>query len=459
MGLVHNPNIVSDGLVGCWDAANKRSYPPGAGTTWTDLAGSNSATLINGTTFADVSLGVIALDGTNDSVKVPIIDGPNGFSFSIWLYFLTIPADDYTAFSIYNGSGAEFMFYVLEASRYTVSYMLGIRGAGTGNTLTSTNTAYGPGFNVGKWVHYCATYNGGGTTTVGNYKVYFNGQGTDINLVENFAGSGNQDPMKWGEDVGAGDLNGYMGHITFYNRALTATEALQNYEATKSRFLPRITKSGLLGYWDAGDPASYPGGTTLKNTVSGTAATFVNMDGSNFNSANGGYWDFDGTNEAISTNSKFNARTLGFTGTAWVKMTGDKVDNVFFWQNYVAQFRYDNSDKLNFSEGLGNNWGGAVDITSAADLIANDTWVHVAAVYDSSDDGRKLYLNGAVVASNTSVITGSQAAPIRTMYFGSEETVSAYLLDGSIAQVILYEGALSDAEILDNYNATKGRFT
>ena len=87
MGLVHNPNVVTDGLIGCWDAANKRSYPPGAGTTWTDLAGSNSATLVNNTTFADVSLGAIALDGTDDSVTVPIIDGQNGFSFSIWLYF------------------------------------------------------------------------------------------------------------------------------------------------------------------------------------------------------------------------------------------------------------------------------------------------------------------------------------------------------------------------------------
>ena len=237
MGLVHNPNVVTDGLIGCWDAANKRSYPPGAGTTWTDLAGSNSATLVNNTTFADVSLGAIALDGTDDSVTVPIIDVQNGFSFSIWLNFDEVPTNDYTTFSIYNGGGAEFMLYIMETSVHTTSYMLGIRGAGTGNTLTSTNTAYQPSSNLGKWVHYCATYNGGGATTVGNYKLYFNGQVTDTNLVENFGGGGNQDPMKWGQDAaGAGDLNGYMGHIAFYDRALTATEVLQNYNATKGRF-------------------------------------------------------------------------------------------------------------------------------------------------------------------------------------------------------------------------------
>ena len=237
MGLAHNPNVVTDGLIGCWDAANKRSYPPGAGTTWTDLAGSNSATLVNDATFADVSLGAIALDGTDDSVTVPIIDGQNGFSFSIWLYFDEVPTNDYTTFSIYNGGGAEFMLYIMETSVHTTSYMLGIRGAGTGNTLTSTNTAYQPSSNLGKWVHYCATYNGGGATTVGNYKLYYKCQVTDTNLISDFGGAGNQDPMKWGQDAaGAGDLNGYMGHIAFYDRALTATEVLQNYNATKGRF-------------------------------------------------------------------------------------------------------------------------------------------------------------------------------------------------------------------------------
>ena len=73
MGLVHNQNVVTDGLIGCWDAGNRRSYP-GAGSTLIDLAGSNSATLNYDTEFADVNGGAIYLDGTDDSVTVPIID-------------------------------------------------------------------------------------------------------------------------------------------------------------------------------------------------------------------------------------------------------------------------------------------------------------------------------------------------------------------------------------------------
>ena len=38
MGAVASTNIVTDALVGCWDAGNRISYP-GAGTTWTDVGG------------------------------------------------------------------------------------------------------------------------------------------------------------------------------------------------------------------------------------------------------------------------------------------------------------------------------------------------------------------------------------------------------------------------------------
>ena len=464
MGLVHNPNIVSDGLVGCWDAANKRSYPPGAGTTWTDLAGSYSATLINGPTFADVSLGVIALDGTNDSVKVPIIDGQNGFSFSIWLYFLTIPADDYTAFSIYNGSGAEFMFYVLEASRYTVSYMLGIRGAGTGNTLTSTNTAYGPGFNVGKWVHYCATYNGGGTTTVGNYKVYFNGQGTDINLVENFGGSGNQDPMKWGEDVGAGDLNGYMGHITFYNRALTATEALQNYEATKSRFLPRITKSDLVGNWDAGDPESYSGGTTWKDTANHYDGTLENDDDGSltFDSANGGSLVFDGTDDYVGPIAIGDHSSTARSVIIWAAADS-------YAQSNHEHFTAFNSatDKFSASLGLSNHAGyfyfkskmthtSAYQWGIASTSLVAGSWHCWAVTINASDEIVAIYQDGE---SKTSAHNDGVHLKDDT-YIGCRMDGSSVQNPwaGKIGTVRLYTKTLSAAEIMDNFQKTRGRF-
>ena len=94
MGLVHHPNVVTDGLIGGWDAGNRRSYPT-TGTTWTDLADGNNSTLVNGgsgLTFDSANGGAIVFDGTNDYTtatnfdNVSPVSGTNSFAFSMWIY-------------------------------------------------------------------------------------------------------------------------------------------------------------------------------------------------------------------------------------------------------------------------------------------------------------------------------------------------------------------------------------
>ncbi len=46
MGTAYNTNVVTDDLIGCWDAGNRRSYPT-TGTVLTDLAGGVNGTLTN----------------------------------------------------------------------------------------------------------------------------------------------------------------------------------------------------------------------------------------------------------------------------------------------------------------------------------------------------------------------------------------------------------------------------
>jgi hypothetical protein len=92
MALSHSPRIVTDGLVLCLDAANKRSYP-GAGTTWIDLtANKNNGTLVNGPTFDSANGGSIVFDGTNDRVDcgaTNAIIGNNPAAVSLITWFKT----------------------------------------------------------------------------------------------------------------------------------------------------------------------------------------------------------------------------------------------------------------------------------------------------------------------------------------------------------------------------------
>jgi hypothetical protein len=66
MSLSHGPAVVTNGLVLALDAADRNSYP-GSGTTWTDLSGrGNNGTLTNGPTYSSSNGGSIVFDGTND---------------------------------------------------------------------------------------------------------------------------------------------------------------------------------------------------------------------------------------------------------------------------------------------------------------------------------------------------------------------------------------------------------
>ena len=65
MSVIHHPNVVSDGLVACWDAGNRASYP-GTGTSWTALGAGSAGTLVNTPSFVDGKMGYITFDGTDD---------------------------------------------------------------------------------------------------------------------------------------------------------------------------------------------------------------------------------------------------------------------------------------------------------------------------------------------------------------------------------------------------------
>ena len=69
MAVQYNPGIVTDGLVMCLDAANRKSYP-GTVTGWFDLSGNeNTGVLTNGPVYNNENAGYFTLDGTNDFIN------------------------------------------------------------------------------------------------------------------------------------------------------------------------------------------------------------------------------------------------------------------------------------------------------------------------------------------------------------------------------------------------------
>ena len=468
-------NIVTDGLISCWDAGNRRSYP-GAGTTWTDVVGGNEGTLENMDTggFDSQKGGVIEFDGTDDYVDTGsnqiLPDGKNPFTISLWLKPES-GGDDWNSLYMfkqdYNPDGTDersFQVQWLTRAGISSSFYCGVRGL----------VAWGPAENIGadredwydKWCCVTVTYNGEGTKSGHvHYRLYIN----DVNYALGNIGSqgGTTNLNRLGVNHTSSFISkfkGAMANLSVWNRALSADEVSQNYEALKPRFEPRITKSGLVGNWDAGDPQSYNGGTIWKDTANHYDGTLENDgDGSlTFDSANGGSLVFDGTDDYVGPIA------IGdYSGTARSVIIWAAADS--YAQSSNDEFSVFNSasDKFSASLGLSNHFGyfyfkSKMTHTStyqwgvASTSLVAGSWHCWAVTINASDQIVAVYQDGESKTSGSS----------RGMYFKDDTYIGARMnnatversWNGKIGTVRLYTKTLSAAEILDNYNKTKARF-
>ena len=232
MGLGHSPRIVTDGLVLCLDAANKRSYG-GSGTTWTDLKGGNNGTLTNGASFDSSNLGSIATDGTNEYIDLGstgLIATSSPFTINFSIRMNSMPSNITPPLVIKSSNSRNMIILISAVSGYQ-GVVIGSGGAvwAQGKTLTSSS------FFLNNWVNICITYNGSGSTSLGNYKIY-------ENLIDRSLTSGTPGLLSSTTNTIIGYINSYntmdanISNFIVYNRALTADEIRQNYLATKERY-------------------------------------------------------------------------------------------------------------------------------------------------------------------------------------------------------------------------------
>jgi hypothetical protein len=230
--LSGGPNIVVDGLVLALDAANTKSYVSGS-TIWRDLSrNNNNGTLINGPTFNTGSSGGISFDGTNDYVEVPhspsLNFGTGDFTVLCWVGGVPVyPGGAKTI--IWKGSrfdGNLAGWSIVWASEPQDLYFA------IGSSTTRLEGQTNPPFGLNGWNGYKMI---GMQRVGGNWRQINNGISTSLGTF-----TGNVDntlPINISRN---GFYDSYLRSIVsgtyIYNRALSSTELLQNYNATKTRF-------------------------------------------------------------------------------------------------------------------------------------------------------------------------------------------------------------------------------
>jgi hypothetical protein len=226
MSLSHSPSIITQNLVLCLDAANSKSYP-GSGTAWTDLSGNgNNGTLVNGVGYNGSNLGSLSFDGVDDYISFSSNPSlTNQITVETWVKLENPQGPN-------NGGlilGRESSYRMLYGST-SVDWICSTENNGwysTGTVITASSLSL-----------YTQIYQIVGTYDGSNNRIYVNGtlRNTNTNTISgNIRTNGTYylmrttaDNVDWGQ--------GIIYSHKLYNKALTAAEIQQNYNALKSRF-------------------------------------------------------------------------------------------------------------------------------------------------------------------------------------------------------------------------------
>ena len=228
MAFIHSPKIVTSGLVLCLDAANKLSYP-NTGTSWYDLSGNNNnGTLTNGPTFNGGNGGCIVFDGTDDYVVVPdnsLLDIDGDKTLGCWVNLGSNPGGTCIVGKVSNSALGMALAYSWDSKGFQ---------AIAWNSTNSPQLDKDLNRDINKWVYIVAVQS---STTRWIYAL-------DSIGVRSASGTGGIN--SWNNNVSftiGSTSEGYyvpantkISNVLVYNRALSASEVLQNYNVTKTRF-------------------------------------------------------------------------------------------------------------------------------------------------------------------------------------------------------------------------------
>jgi hypothetical protein len=218
---------------------------------------------------------------------------------------------------------------------------------------------------------------------------------------------------------------------------------------------PIVTSSLRLSL-EAFNPSSYPGSGTTWTDLSGNGFNASLVNGPSFSTDGTGSIVLDGSNDYISLSTN-GFGSASFSVEWWIKKTpGDTDGYIHVTDNYdnpESRF-YMNTSTIDAAiyDGGAYRWNGSV-----ANITAN-TWYHAVATL--TNGSQKFYLNGVNTASNSGFYDGSGG----NVY---EHTIGTYNRPGAgyggywagkIAAYRYYTKALTEQEVLQNFNARKWRF-
>jgi len=223
VALAHNPRIITDGLVLCLDAANTKSYS-GSGTEWKDLSGNgNDGTLVNGVGFSGDNKGSMIFDGVDDFVDLNNQSGELDLNNSEFLTFdFFVYPNENQGYILWCATGSQ---GTRSSQQYTIlfdsSNRLSVSGGSSGAQTTEP-------LSVDTWYHVVMIIERNESLSL-----YLNSEQL---LVFNPGSVRSGDSVRVGARIGGVYYQGKVSSFKVYNRAFSAEEIRQNFQAMRGRY-------------------------------------------------------------------------------------------------------------------------------------------------------------------------------------------------------------------------------
>ena len=227
---------------------------------------------------------------------------------------------------------------------------------------------------------------------------------------------------------------------------------------------PRIISENLEFYIDAANSRSYPGSGTTWSDLSGNGNTGTLVNSPAFSTDNLGYLSFDGTNDHVTIPSTAlssgNELTFSIWNYGYLPLVTSTV--VYFVNGSSVRML---STHLTWSDGniyfdAGDGSGGSYDRIYKSAFIGGEYvhlgWHNWVFTKNSSAGTMKIYRDGELWHSGSG-LTRPIGTATGTAYIGTTSPTGAFH-KGYISNVSLFDRALSDTEVAQNFNAHRGRF-
>lgn len=405
MGVGYNPKIITDGLVMYLDAANRKSY--GRTNLFTHSENFNNAAwtktniLVTSNAIAGPTVDGVTL--TADKIYETAVTG----QFLVSQNPYTAVANDVNTISVYAKAGERTVLRIDSAGESPARFDL------------STGTVSNAGG------HVCSI------ESIGDGWYRCRATITEVSVV--------------GSQWYFGIFNGATSYAGVAGNGLYIAGA--QFERNRT----------FLGYYIK----------TVSSVVDGTAWTDLSGNSNNgaltngptYDSLNGGSIVLDGLDDYIETFTTNSYFTNGFSMLGWINpLTAgeNNVGRIFDKTNNSTASTSGMFLYMATTQSINLQINNGTILGSTNSSVPYSRWTHVVATVDDSGNA-SIYING--VANNSGTV--SLPSTITTAFalrIGNRSNATDRSFNGKIALAKIYNRALSESEVRQNFNALRGRF-